>query len=98
MREGLPPGDAQASYGVDPQGSLQLDGQVVDENGVPVAGALVELNSNPPRQTQSNEDGFFYFDKLVARPYGLKAYKDNRFGSVYTPRIDEEFPPVTIRI
>src|SRR5687768_9167384 len=55
----------------DPKGALRLEGQVVDADDKPVAGAVVVLSSNPPRTTKSEEDGGFAFDALVGRPYTL---------------------------
>ena len=57
----------------DPKGALRLEGQVVDQDDKPVAGATVTLSSNPPRTAKSEEDGGFAFDALVARPYTLTA-------------------------
>src|SRR5262245_15109520 len=48
----------------DPKGTLRLEGQVVDENDKPVAGATVVLSSNPPRTATSEDDGGFAFDAL----------------------------------
>src|SRR5689334_11885517 len=57
----------------DPKGALRLEGQVVDADDKPVAGATVVLASNPPRTTKSEDDGGFAFDGLVGRPYTLTA-------------------------
>ena len=35
----------------DPVGTLRLEGQAIDENGAPVEGATIVLNSAPPKTT-----------------------------------------------
>ena len=57
----------------DPKGDDRLEGQVIDAEDHPVAGATVVLSSNPPRTATSGEDGGFAFDQLVLRPYTLIA-------------------------
>src|SRR4051794_28558353 len=57
----------------DPRGSLRLEGQVIDAEDHPVAGATIVLSSHPQRTAKSAADGGFAFDNLVARPYTLVA-------------------------
>src|SRR4051812_8545264 len=57
----------------DPRGELRLEGQVVDSDEHPVAGATVVLSANPPRTATTEADGAFAFDALVGRPYTLVA-------------------------
>src|SRR2546429_5642426 len=57
----------------DPEGSLRLEGQVVADDGHGVGGAVVWLQSVPPRLTKTDDDGSFAFDKLVGRAYSLTA-------------------------
>src|SRR5438132_3787519 len=45
----------------DPRGALRLEGQVVDADDHPVAGATVVLGSNPPRTATTEADGGFAF-------------------------------------
>ena len=57
----------------DPEGSLRIEGQVLTSDQLPVGGAIVSIDSRPPRFTTSEEDGSFAFDKLVGKPYDLVA-------------------------
>src|SRR4051794_27227185 len=59
------------SLDTDPEGPLQLDGQVIGPDGKGVGGAKVWLGSVPPRTATSEDDGSFSFDKLVGRTYAL---------------------------
>src|SRR5688572_27101312 len=53
----------------DPKGPLQLSGRVLDEEGNPAKGALVSIDSNPPRQMVTGEHGWFVFEGLLGRNY-----------------------------
>src|SRR5690348_1719219 len=57
----------------DPKGTLRLEGQVVDADDHPVAGATVVIGSNPPRTATTEADGAFAFDALVPRAYQVLA-------------------------
>lgn len=82
----------------DPEGSLRLEGQVIDATDQPVAGAVVTLGSNPPRATESAEDGSFFFDELVARPYTLVARHQGGAAGPVTARLTESSDPVILRL
>src|SRR6185369_11269690 len=71
----------------DPKGTLRLEGQVVDQDDKPVAGAIVTLSSNPPRTTKSEDDGGFAFETLVARPYTLTARADKGVAGPVTAKL-----------
>jgi uncharacterized GH25 family protein len=86
-----------ADFEDDPIGALQLDGQVVDEEGKGLEGALVGISSSPPRQTVSGKNGVFSFDKLVGRTYYLDGHKGELTGSASLV-LNEEALPVTIRM
>jgi uncharacterized GH25 family protein len=86
-----------ADYQDDPTGALQLEGQVVDEEGNAVAGASVGLSSHPTRQTISDKDGRFAFGALSRRNYYLTASKGDLFGETVAP-VSEESIPVTVRV
>jgi protocatechuate 3,4-dioxygenase beta subunit len=90
-------GATGADFEDDPVGTLQLDGQVLDEEGNGLAGALVGVSSSPSRQTVSGKDGFFSFDKLVGRTYYLEAHKGELQGSA-SLLLNEDATPVTIRM
>jgi protocatechuate 3,4-dioxygenase beta subunit len=82
----------------DPDGTLRLEGQVVDADGHAVAGAEVWLGSVPPRSTQSAEDGSFAFDKLVGRTYQLTAGHGALVGGPVTHRLGEHSDPIVIAL
>ena len=82
----------------DPEGALRLEGQVVDSALQPVAGAQVSLGSMPPRQTKTAEDGSFYFDKLVGRPYRVAARTGDGFAGPVTVRLTDTNDPVILTL
>ena len=49
----------------DPSGDLQLEGQVLDADNLPVEGATVTVSSRPPQQKVTGKDGSFSFAELV---------------------------------
>lgn len=82
----------------DPAGSLRLEGQVIDADEKPVAGATVVLSSNPPRTTTSEEDGSFAFDGLVGRPYTLSARAAQGVAGPVTAKLTERSDPVVLQL
>ena len=82
----------------DPKGTLRLEGQVVDADDKPVAGATVVLSSNPPRTAQSEGDGGFAFDALVARPYTLTARAAQGVAGPVTAKLTEKSDPVVLQL
>ncbi len=82
----------------DQQGTLQLEGLVLDADEHPAAGALVTVSTNPPRQVTTGEDGSFTFDKLVGRPYTLVARAPTGVGGPVTARLTAKSDPVTLRL
>lgn len=77
-------GARSAEWSLDPdrEGTLVLDGQVIDAAGKGVGGAQVFLGSVPERSTTSNDDGTFTFDKLVSRTYALQARSGTQTGGI----------------
>ncbi|HEX7702904.1 MAG TPA: carboxypeptidase regulatory-like domain-containing protein [Kofleriaceae bacterium] len=59
-------------------GELRLEGQTIDADKQPIAGAKVTLNGS--RTTVSEADGSFSFDKLSATDYVVAAEKDTFYG------------------
>ena len=82
----------------DPEGPLRLEGQVVDPDGVGVGGAQVTLNSNPPKTTSTEEDGSFFFDKLIGRGYQLSARSGNWVGGPIDHSLSAKSAPALIRL
>ncbi len=75
----------------EPAGSIRLEGLVVDEDDRPVAGAEVELSSQPPRRVQSDTDGSFAIEGLRAQHYVIHAWSGDR----YAPRTRFTARPTT---
>lgn len=82
----------------DPRGALRLEGQVVDAEDHPVAGATVVLASHPPRTAKSGTDGGFVFDELVARPYTIVARADQGVAGPVTARLTAKSDPVILKL
>lgn len=83
---------------VDPEGTLQLEGQVQGPDGSGVGGATVRLSSVPPRTTTTQDDGTFSFDKLVGRPYYLSASSGELVGGPVSYKLTASSDPVVIRM
>lgn len=92
------PRDLNVLVDDDPEGTLRLEGIVLDANDLPVADAEVTVSSNPPRTVKSGEDGTFVFDKLVARVYTLVARAEVGVAGPVTARLTERSDPVTLRL
>src|SRR5262249_3350094 len=82
----------------DPPGLLRLEGQVIDSEDRPVAGAVVGLSSNPRRTVRSEADGSFVFTALVPRTYTVAAMKGDDLGGPQTVRLTGHTEPVILRI
>ena len=86
------------SLDLDPDGPLRLEGQVQGPTGEPIAGAEVTLSSSPRRTTKSEDDGSFFFDKLVGRTYYLSAATAELVGGPVTYKLGDKMEPVVIRL
>jgi len=96
---GTPRGAAPRwSLDLDPEGPLQLEGQVVGPDNKGIGGAEVWLASVPPRSVKSEDDGTFTFDKLVGRTYQLTASSGDLVGGPVTFKLTEKSDPVVIRM
>ncbi|MGE0400733.1 MAG: sigma-70 family RNA polymerase sigma factor [Kofleriaceae bacterium] len=85
----------------DPKGTFRLEGLVVDENDQPVAGATVAIDSHPPRSLETEADGEFVFEGLIARDYTIEATTQGDKPGYAGPtrlRLTEKTEPVTIRL
>lgn len=82
----------------DPIGDLLLEGQAVDEEGRPVAGAKVMLGSAPPKTTTSEDDGSFAFHELVQRRYPVYARSEDRIGGPVVVTLSKNSDPVLVRM
>jgi uncharacterized GH25 family protein len=92
------PAEAEWRRDVDPEGSLRLEGQVVDDSGDGVGGATVTLSSEPPRQATTEPDGSFAFDKLVGREYSVSASEGERVSGSVMVRLTATSDPVIVRL
>jgi protocatechuate 3,4-dioxygenase beta subunit len=82
----------------DPKGPLRLEGQVIDEDEHPVAGAIVAIDANPPREVKTEADGAFVFDALLQRGYRIEAHKDDLHGGPVSVNVVAKTEPVTVRL
>ncbi|HTM23172.1 MAG TPA: carboxypeptidase regulatory-like domain-containing protein [Kofleriaceae bacterium] len=83
----------------DPPGTLTLEGQVVSGPGNdPVGGALVVLDSHPPRSVRSEADGSFEFTGLVARPYDVAARAPTGIAGPVSVRLTGATEPVILHL
>jgi len=83
---------------LDPEGPLQLEGQVVDADGHGVAGAEVWLGSVPPRTAKTEGDGTFSFDKLVGRTYRMTARSGNEIGGPIAYKLTDKSDPAILQL
>ena len=96
--ESVRSGAMQWAIDRDPEGPLQLEGQVLGPDGQGVGGAIVWIGSAPPRSTTSDDDGSFSFDKLVARSYALTAESGDLVGGPITYKLTATSDPVVLRL
>ncbi|HET9987840.1 MAG TPA: carboxypeptidase-like regulatory domain-containing protein, partial [Kofleriaceae bacterium] len=83
---------------LDPEGPLQLEGQVLDTDGHGVAGAEVWLGSVPPRTAKTEGDGTFTFDKLVGRTYRLTARSGNEIAGPIAYKLTDKSDPAILQL
>lgn len=98
QRSGEVAGQARVMIDDEPRGTLRLEGQVVDADDHPVAGATVAITAFPPRRATSEADGSFAFDGLVARPYTLIARAPQGVAGPVTAPLTEKSDPVVLRL
>jgi protocatechuate 3,4-dioxygenase beta subunit len=82
----------------DPAGTLTLEGQVLGEGEQPVGGAVVAIDSNPPRSAKSEADGSFSFDKLLPRAYTVVARAPAGVAGPVTARLSAKSDPIILRL
>ncbi len=79
-------------------GSLRLEGQVVDAQEIPVAGAMVVLSAYPPRMLTSSEDGGFVFEGLPPGSYRVSARKGDLVSAAVERELTDASAPVILRM
>jgi len=82
----------------DPEGPLRLEGQVLGPQDSPIGGAIVTLDSNPPRTAVTEDDGSFAFDNLVGKTYGLAARSDDLVGGPVVHQLSDSSDPAVVRL
>lgn len=82
----------------DPEGPLSLSGQVIYQDGTAAPGALVYLDANPPRQTTSDEQGWFFFEGLFGRTYSLAASLEDQAAGPFEVQLSSLTDPVEMRL
>ncbi len=75
---GGPAGEPRVHRDDDPRGTLRLEGVVLDEAERGVAGARVALDASPPVVVETESDGSFVFEGLIARDYRVEATAGDR--------------------
>lgn len=90
--------DPDHRWNKDPDGTLLLEGQVLDEHDEPVAGAQVWVSSTPPRSATTEGDGSFGFDKLLPREYAVTARAGDATGGPVMVRVTPTVQPVVVRL
>lgn len=98
-KTGKPQADHKPGEPPDPEGSLVLEGQVLDPEGLQAEGALVVLDARPVRKTVTGKDGSFSFDRLIPRLCRLAARRGNQYGGGYVSHfLSADSGPVVIRL
>ncbi|HUH00726.1 MAG TPA: sigma-70 family RNA polymerase sigma factor [Kofleriaceae bacterium] len=94
---GMRVGDTHSVRGIDPVGTIRLEGQVIDESEAPVPRAIVAIDTNPPRIITAEEDGSFAIDRLIARTYRLEAHAGDRYAGPVQLALTADAEPVVLR-
>ena len=82
----------------DPEGDLRLEGQVLDQGGLPVEDASVTVSTKPRRTARTEKDGSFHFDKLIGRSYRLTARHETNVGGPVAHKLSASSDPAIIRL
>ncbi len=95
---GGPAGEPRVHRDDDPRGTLRLEGVVLDEAERGVAGARVALDASPPVVVETERDGSFVFEGLIARDYRVEATAGDRYAGPARLRLTPDAEPVTLRL
>lgn len=82
----------------DPEGTLRLEGIVVDESNQGVGGAKVAIDAAPPVVLETDSDGSFAFEGLIARDYRVEATAGEGYAGPVRLRLTDKAEPVTLRL
>jgi RNA polymerase sigma factor (sigma-70 family) len=99
LRPAVGPRGTQVAATVEPDrpGALRLQGQVIDPAEAPIEGALVAIDSNPPRTAVTDANGVFAFPELRQRLYTLEAQGRELYAGPVKTRVPETGEPVVLR-
>ena len=81
----------------DPGGVLRLEGQVIDPSETPIEGAVVAIDTSPPRATTTDGNGVFVFSGLPARSFRLEAQAGELYGGPVETRLGPQAEPIVLR-
>ncbi len=79
-------------------GSLLLEGQIIDSQGVPVESAEVRVLGWPDKIFTTNSDGTFSFPNMPEGPLSLSARAGNLVGGPHNHLLTAESDPVVLRL
>lgn len=82
---------------IDPDGTLRLEGQIIDGDEQPIGGAAIAIDTSPPRHATSEADGSFAFAGLAPRAYELEARAGELYAGPVTTRLSADSEPVILR-
>jgi large repetitive protein len=89
---------AVTAWHADSVGAQLLEGQVLDREDRPVGGAVVTVNSQPPRAVITEADGSFSVPRLVSRRYEVTASAPSGVAGPVVVRLDGDTEPVLLRL
>ncbi|MBL9018963.1 MAG: carboxypeptidase regulatory-like domain-containing protein [Myxococcales bacterium] len=82
----------------DVAGTIRLEGQVIDADANPVAGATIAIDTRPSRTVTSEADGSFAIEDLTARSYELVATAGDLVGGPIGVQVHARTEPVILRL
>ncbi|HEY4059438.1 MAG TPA: carboxypeptidase-like regulatory domain-containing protein, partial [Kofleriaceae bacterium] len=85
-------------YDYEPEGALQLEGQVIDEHDKPVENATVVIDTMFPRHEDTSADGSFSFTRLTPHTFEISAGIDDLYAGPVRIRLTDKSEPVTLRL
>ncbi|MFP2959272.1 collagen binding domain-containing protein [Myxococcus sp. 1LA] len=82
----------------DATGTLQLQGLVLDAQELPVAGALVRLDSTSVSPVRTGQDGTFLFTGLPARAFQIEAFHESAMAGPVSFWLKANTEPVVLHL
>jgi protocatechuate 3,4-dioxygenase beta subunit len=81
----------------DASGVLRMQGQVIDPAEAPIAGAVVAIDTRPPRTAVTDVNGVFVFPQLRQRVYTLEAQGRGLYAGPVSTAVSATGEPVVLR-